>query len=154
MPPLMHGVRQCQPRLEFFTSHLLTNTWLSLRNYPQRPKSVLKSTLELSKTESGTRQILLSLLGPSTSSRTPVTKSSASSRYRFCTALPSESPHVQHPAPATDSWTWSRFLTRLFSWLCARSVRRHPGGVADCRRRDLLLPLCRIKCTRGLHQDV
>src|ERR1700721_4693539 len=28
---LMHGLRQCQPGLDFLISHLLTNTWLSSR---------------------------------------------------------------------------------------------------------------------------
>jgi len=61
---LMHGLRQCRPRLEFFTSHLLTNTWLSSRITRSAPNTSLRSNLELAKTDSGMRRCSQSLLCP------------------------------------------------------------------------------------------
>jgi len=54
-PPLLHGLRQCQPRSEFSPSLSLTNTWLSYWISRSAPNPSRKSTLELAKTDSGMR---------------------------------------------------------------------------------------------------
>jgi hypothetical protein len=92
---LMHGLRQCQARLEILPSLSLAVTWLHWGIIRTAPNPSLRSTLELFKTDSGTRRVSPIPVFPiPPSSRTPVTKYSVSPRYRFCGATPAESPHA------------------------------------------------------------
>src|ERR1700676_2497026 len=88
---LMHGLRQCQPLSEWLPSLSLANTCLNWRNAHTAPNPVSRFTLELTKTDSGTRRFFpIPALSVPPSSRTPVTKFSGSPRYRFCRAMPAE----------------------------------------------------------------
>jgi hypothetical protein len=156
--PLMHGLRQWQPRFKFLPSLSLTNTWLYWAIARTAPNPTLQSTLELSKTDSGTRRFFsIPALPVPPSSRTPVTKFSVCPRYRFCVATPAELPHAHfswYPACLANSWTWRRALTRVFSWVCAHSVGGHTGGVADRDGWHVLLPMRRVKRAPQLREDV
>jgi hypothetical protein len=50
----MHGLRHSGRGCEFFSSHLLTNTWLEAAIPHATPNPSVRPTLELAKTDSGT----------------------------------------------------------------------------------------------------
>lgn len=90
-------------------------------------------------------------------SRTPVTKYSASRRYRFCGARSAESVHAHlswYAVYLANSWTWRCALTRVFSWVCAHSVGGYTDGAAHRNRCHVLLPMRGVKCPPQLREDV
>jgi hypothetical protein len=134
MHSLMHGLRQCQPAIEFFTSHLLTNTWLSSRSTRSAPNPSLQPTLELSKTDSGTRPVLRRLLGPLDQFQDPGNKifrllalsvlCRVDRRITSCSAFVAPSPCDGLLDLEPRSY-WRVFLA--LRWLCARTHQRSCG---------------------------